>query len=186
MVKVTDQEIVEALIAQFARVNENKPKKDYKVDFSDGSSLIIDRGKPGESLVLDTAANLVDSARQSVRNISFFTPDGKFLRTLKKAQNRGVDVEVLMPTVVEGVYKLINLWNRFFMGVKRQRIPFKKFDGRLHAKLLIVDGQIVMFGSHNLMQSGVRAGTEEIALLSGNPELVTSLVEFYETARKGV
>lgn len=189
MVKVTDPEVIEALANQFTRVrkgNSHRYPKDYRVDFSDGSSLIVDGGEPRKSLIRDTAVELVDNAQKSVKNISFITPDGKFLGALHSAYQRGVDVQVLTPTVVGGIYKFFDLFNKhIFMPITKQNIPLDRYDGALHAKLLIVDGTVVI-GSHNNTVLGVWAGTEELAYISSNPKLIRNLINFYDKARAAV
>jgi len=183
VVKIKDPRIVEVLAEEFEYANQEK--EDDEVIFSDGA-ILIDGGKPGESTILDTALFIVSQAKTKIRNISFFTPDGPFLKSLKEAYDRGVDVEVLKPAKTKGVYALLDLFNKVNMGIKRRKIPFRETDASIHAKLLIVDDEKVLFGSHNLMISGVKAGTQEIAFYSTNPNLVRNLIFFYSRARENI
>lgn len=184
VVKLKDSQVVRALAGQFE--NADEVNDDHAVDFSNGDRLIVDSGKKGQSLILSTAVNLVNDARNDVKNISFFTPDGPFVKALSDANKRGTNVEVIRPEGKWGrlsVTGLLDFKNRVQMKIEKKQIPFKKTEQRLHAKLLIVDSKIVMFGSHNLMSSGVGAGTEEIAFMSQNPELVENLIAFYDKVR---
>jgi len=182
MVKLADPEVVEEASKQFEY--ENPTGKDKKVDFSVGDSLLIDSGKPGRSIILDTAIGLVKGARSSVRNISFFTPDGPLIRALNTAHQRGIDVEVLKPDVKwKSIYGIINLKNTTEMKLGHLEVPFARSSGGIHAKLLVVDNEVAIFGSHNLMESGVKAGTQEIAYMTINPELVRNLMGFYSRIR---
>lgn len=58
-------------------------------------------------------------------------------------------------------------------------LTFRHSRDRVHAKLLIVDDTQALFGSHNLVDTGVLMGTEELAVRSHNPQLVKQLVTFY-------
>ncbi len=182
VVKITDPRIVDVLAEEFEFGSDEK--KDDEVLFTDGS-ILIDGGKPGESTILEAAQHMVDLAQKKVRNISFFTPDGPFLKSLKKAHDRGVDVEILKPSETSGIYVLLDLFNKINMNIKGRKVPFRETQDSVHAKLLIVDDETVLFGSHNLMASGVNAGTQEIAFFSSNPILVGNLINFYNKARNG-
>jgi len=182
VVKISDSEVVEALAEQF--VSGNQEKEDNQIDFEEGT-VLIDGGKPGKSIILKAAQYMVDIAERKVRNISFFTPDGPFLKSLSEAQKRGVDVEVLKSIATSGIYVLLDLVNRINMNVKKRKVPFTEVEDSVHAKLLIVDDEKVLFGSHNLMASGVNAGTQEIAFFSSHPALVRNLINFYNKARRG-
>ncbi|PJE57965.1 MAG: hypothetical protein COU81_03270 [Candidatus Portnoybacteria bacterium CG10_big_fil_rev_8_21_14_0_10_36_7] len=182
VVKITNPRIVDVLTEEFEFSNQEKT--DDQVVTENGT-LFIDSGEAGQSIILDEAQFMVNTAQKKVRNISFFTPDGPFLKSLKDAHDRGVDVEVLKPSETSGIYVLLDLVNKVNMNIKRRKVPFTEVHDSVHAKLLIIDDESVLFGSHNLMKSGVNAGTQEIAFYSTNPILVRNLINFYNKARNG-
>jgi phosphatidylserine/phosphatidylglycerophosphate/cardiolipin synthase-like enzyme len=67
---------------------------------------------------------------------------------------------------------------------KGLQIPINHYSGWVHSKLLLVDddngssGQ-VLFGSHNLSNDGGKMGTEEIALLSSDGDLIDPLRTYF-------
>lgn len=182
VIKLTDKDVVRQLALQFQY--GNSIKEDFAVDFPNGDTLMVDSGNKGQSLILDTAVDMVSMARSSVYNISFFTPDGPFAKEMYSAHTKGIDVEVVTPFEAPGgVFGILDTKNLLAMRVGRRSIPFVFVPDAIHAKLLIIDDEKVLFGSHNLMESGVKAGTREIAYISQNPKLVTNLARFYEHAR---
>lgn len=182
VVKILDPQVIEVLTEQFESVNQEK--EDQHIDLENGT-VLIDGGKPGQSIILDAAKYMVDIAKKKVKNISFFTPDGPFLKSLRSTHDRGVDVEVLKPVTTSGIYVLLDFINKVNMNIKGRKIPFTQIEDSVHAKLLIVDDETVLFGSHNLMASGVNAGTQEIAFYSSHPILVRNLINFYNKAQWG-
>lgn len=185
-VKFTDREVVDELAKQF--VFGEKQEKDYSVSFNNGDKLLVDAGISGQSVILDTAINLIRNARSSVVNISFFAPDSPLVKALSDADKRGPDVEVIMPEGQWGLispFGLIDRKNKFQNKLFRRKVDYVNTPQRIHAKLLIIDDEIALFGSHNLMHSGVSAGTSEIAYLTRNPQIVTNLKEFYDKVKSG-
>ncbi len=182
MVKITKPGIVNALVREFER--KDKPKNDYMVECDAQTKLLVDVGKRGQSLILDTATELVRKAEKLVQVFSLLLPDGKFASALEDARKRGVDLSpvtgradalgVPISRLIQKIYEVY--FERF-----HSQIPLIRDDHVVHAKLLIVDGKTVLFGSHNLSTLGVLAGTAEMAILSENPELVRSLERFFQS-----
>lgn len=190
MVKITDKTIVDALAQQFEMVNEQKPEHDYEVTAQNGQlKLLVDRGQPGESIILDQATNLVNKAKFSVQLLTPFTPSGSFLKALHAADARGISVDVIScdPAILkrtEAVSDILNQINTARMKLSGKNIPIRYLtDQKLHAKLLIIDRQIAILGSHNFAQEGVRQGTEEIALETTHTALVQNLVDYFQLLR---
>lgn len=180
MVKTTNPDIVNALFREFER--KDKPKDDYVVECDVHTKLLVDVGKRGQSLTLDTATQLVKGAEKSVQVFSLFLPDGKFVSALEDARKKGIEISIVtgktdalgvaVSKLIQGLYKI------YFQKFHGQ-LPLILDDHVVHAKLLIVDGKTVLFGSHNLSTLGVLAGTEEMAMLSNDPQLVKSLTRFF-------
>lgn len=188
MVKITDPKIVEPLKNQYHRVNQNNPDSDYELKCTQDTTLLIDAGRKNQSLILNRAVSLVEKAQKNIRNISFFMPDGPFLKSLHKAYKRGVDVEVIgsPPHAFPNIFKAVNKVNYWTTRLKRQNIPFLFYRTFAHAKLLIVDHEIALVGSHNLSWSGVMMGTTELMLQSKDKSLIQDLEEFYQSLRSEI
>lgn len=183
VVKYQNSEVAEALAYQFEHGEE--VEEDYQRDFANGDQLIVDAGDKGKSSILDRALEMVGNATDSVRAISFFTPDGRYAKALSEASKRGIDVEVIRPEADWGInpFSAIDMKNRMQIKMRKMYIPFIDTPQSIHAKLLIVDDSVAIFGSHNFMESGVRAGTEEIAMRTQNSEIVQGLLNFYSKVR---
>ncbi|MEI6326921.1 MAG: phosphatidylserine/phosphatidylglycerophosphate/cardiolipin synthase family protein [Candidatus Roizmanbacteria bacterium] len=187
MVRIEEPSIVEALSSQYDTANENRPHKDYSISCNPGTALLVDVGTPNKSLILDTATDLVSKAKKSVKVITQFNPDGKFLEALHHAHTRGVDASVIVSNpdfITEKLAWIFDRNSHLHMYGKGLQIPINHYPGWVHSKLLLVDddsgsnGQ-VLFGSHNLSNDGVKMGTEEIALLSGDSDLIVPLRTYF-------
>ncbi len=188
VVKITDPQIVTKFTQIFGLVNDAKPKKDFGIYVNDQTNIFVDRGKRGESLILDTAAKIVANARHSVRAVTILAPDGKLLSALCSAQKRGVYVEDITsdPKGARNLFGAVNIANLTLMYFWGKDIPLRFFQGDLHAKLLLVDIEdpekaVALFGSHNLATRGVQLGTLEISIMSRNPILIANLKRFYDS-----
>lgn len=178
MVKIINPQVVNALAIIFENIEH---EEDYEIPTGDPQTkILIDVGNRGKSLILDTTSKYVEDSIESVHNMSMLKPDGKFHKALNDAAIEGSEVLVLTsdPNELEvdlsrGIQKLSRM------------IPHRKFynmqeGGMIHAKLTIVDHKIAIFGSHNMSSQGVFLGTEEIAMITTNPQLVRSLENFFQ------
>ncbi len=183
MVKSTGP-VAKKLSDAFAKLHAGQIEKDSQIPLDEYSDLLIDSGKPGESIILNRAANLVSHAEESVENASVFLPDGPLSKAFAAAQKRGVRTQVVTSGVphknwglnVDSVMHLVNIVNRARNFLSRNKVEVLETPFRgVHAKLLIVDGKHAYFGSHNLAESGVKAGTKEWGIFTSDPKLVKQL-----------
>lgn len=174
-IALTDPRIVEKLSEEMVTGNKN----DCEVSCTDETSLLIDRGKMGQSIILDRAKEMVGRARNDVLMVSVFCPNGELGHRMSRANRRGVNVETIAskedwvrraPLYQKLIYKMGRLEERLMQN----QVPTKFYGSDIHAKFLIVDNK-VLFGSHNFAREGVWAGTREIALFSTNPTLAANL-----------
>jgi phosphatidylserine/phosphatidylglycerophosphate/cardiolipin synthase-like enzyme len=106
--------------------------------------------RPGDA-IRNAALALIDGARRSVVMEMFDLSDRLVLDSLSGARRRGVAVRVLLePTQAQNIdatafLKMAGADTRFFTPVAAEL---------LHAKLAIVDGATVLFGSCNWTRSG--------------------------------
>jgi phosphatidylserine/phosphatidylglycerophosphate/cardiolipin synthase-like enzyme len=98
----------------------------------------------------------------------------RLLRQLVSAHNRGVDVVVVMDAWPEGNSKTLNY-------LKKNNIEARlmDFDGTLHAKLIIIDGGIVVLGSTNWSYHGIDKNHEANVIIAD--ESIARELEAYFT-----
>ena len=185
MVKITDPKITDAVAQQFVKVEDQSFTTDEEILLDDENKLLVDVGVREESVILQKAVEAVDNAEESVVHTSQFIPDGEFLQALSGAYERGVAVDVTVPlrNDFDPALALVNRVNNLLMRVKKAVIPLHVYPTMVHAKLLIVDGKRVFFGSHNLSQRGVQMGTAEIMIESINEQLISQFEELYKNLK---
>ncbi len=80
----------------------------------------------------------------------YFVPDYKFMKELRRAAKRGVDVKIIVPKVLD-VYLVGTAANSFVQGLLIHGVKIYKYEKAiLHAKTAVVDGGWATFGSFNL------------------------------------
>lgn len=75
---------------------------------------------------------------------------------------------------------LANRVTELATGMRQLQFPIRFHDRWVHAKLLVVDDNIAIFGSHNLLNKGVLLSTRERSIAAKNSELVENLVRYFE------
>lgn len=191
MMRITDKRIVAGLAECFVQVNENRPARDKVIRCTKDTRILMDAGKYGSSIILDTAVDMVQQAMHDVSLVTQITPDATMRRALHDA-SLTKDVELIVSgnkTLCERSPRVLDTANRI-MGSKRmgktRRMDYPRW---VHAKMLLTDRNYpgkakALFGSHNLLTSSVKSGTQEIALETTNPEMVAQLSEYYESLKE--
>lgn len=183
MVKIKDDAIVDPIARVFMEVHEEKLRYDEALQTRHNATLFIDSGHTGKSVILQTAVAMVEKAKANVKVSTAFVPDGKFLKALTDASKRGVVVELVtsLPEKTFGVYRLVNEMSRLSLNLKGLSFRVSYARQPMHAKVLIVDDTLALFGSHNFLTKGVLMHTAELALQSSNKTLIANLSKFYES-----
>ncbi len=144
----------------------------------DGSIEVVTDGD-----YYDAVAPLIAGARGSV-HMSMFSMNyqtapeyresgvNKLVSQLVAARNRGVDVSVVLDDWPEGN-------ERALRHLQRNNVPVSMFsgDGTLHAKLIVIDGQIVVLGSTNWSYHSLEKNNEANVIISDRR--LASLLEDY-------
>jgi phosphatidylserine/phosphatidylglycerophosphate/cardiolipin synthase-like enzyme len=158
---------------------------DRGLDLDTNTTLLLDAGTPRQSLILDEAHKLIDSAQKSIFFTCQYFPGDATARHLKAAHERGVTVTIVYshPSAhgqleapahhAYGLKERLRLPREFFV----HRLP--KGSPLLHAKVLVTE-QAAMVGSHNYVVQGVNFGTAELALLSRSVDFGDKLRSFIE------
>ena len=183
MVKITDKAIVDVLVDVYM---DDDKQSDKLIKIDDTTTVMVDSGKKPKSIIFDTTIQAVADAKSSIYFISQLIPDGKFLNALFNAYRDKKDVIVIAPknNSFSHMFSLLNKINRFAMNIKKHYLPIIFLDKMLHAKLTIIDKHLVVFGSHNMSQKGVRMKTTEIAIMSTNSKLVNNLCEYFDKLKQ--
>ena len=179
MVKLDDKKVIGALLNQFEKINKNRENKNYSVNCGNDYSLFVDVGKHGKSIIYDEALSMIGSSKKNIIFMSQFVPDNKLLRELIKVSKKNVAVTVITSSeddVVLGHYPAKLSYLYFKHSIKKYpNIKLINLQKHTHVKLLLVDDELAIFGSHNLTFSGVLFGTEEIMLKIFNSDLLQQL-----------
>lgn len=180
MVKYTDSEIIVPLYEQFEK--KEKGGKDYEISCTKDTTMIIDGGIQGQSLIYRNALQMVRNTNRTIIFMSQFLPDAFLLHEMLKKAKSGCTVTIITsptsatafstyPQKISYIYFLLKLK----LNPKINLIHLKE---KVHAKLLLVDGQEAMFGSHNMTLVGVILGTAEIMMRTKQLDLITQLTQF--------
>lgn len=124
-----------------------------------------------DSAYLSTVAPLIERANRSVYVIMFVMkydpgddddPVNELLNALADAASRGVDVRVLVDEETRDSYpQTIEFLKEHGIGVRLDRSS----GVTTHAKVVIVDGEFAVVGSHNWTESAMRYNHEVSALI---------------------
>lgn len=197
MVKVDDKIIAGKLFDEWERVNSRIVVEDREIELDGENTLLVDGGTARKSIILDRVAELVSSSKAFALAITAnWVPDNSLAMELERAAERGVKVESIRgkdrvvhkwPINSLHLFWLVGKLNEIVFRLHKYQIPVLVNKKRgVHAKLLIIDGQVAMFGTHNLTDKGVKAGTKEWMIVTRNKKLVGNLMKFYENLRNEV
>jgi len=182
MVRYDQPSEVAILAEQFERINHHRAPANHQVQLNQSDTLLVDAGKVGNSLIYNQALTMITQAQTRINFVSQFVPEGKIRIALLQASQRGVKV-----MVVTNHQAAVKRWSAAHQAAYRvfsqnlsqyPNLFFRHSQDRVHAKLLIVDDRHALFGSHNLVDTGVLMGTEEIAIQTTDLDLVKQLLEF--------
>jgi phosphatidylserine/phosphatidylglycerophosphate/cardiolipin synthase-like enzyme len=152
----------------------------YNVDQQ--TDILLDSGRPSQSLIFEQATQLVDQAKQHIFMTCQFFPDDRILRHLQKALDRGVQVDLYFngPEAQRGPAKLGHRMMLWRAKLKQPEQFFKHqlpAEGRrLHLKLIATE-QAAIIGSHNYVNAGIQFGTAELALIRRDPTFSEVLIQ---------
>lgn len=178
-IRYTDHHIVELLVEQFFKINEQGALQDSTRQLDTDSTLFIDAGKYNRSTIYDEAIRLINNAHHTIIFASQFLPHFGILKALTRAKERGLLVEVMnyLPTPLQSKTQLA-IEQTLFHLKNRTHIPVYYYKKKIHAKILIAD-DTVLFGSHNYSKFGVLFGTNELAIKTKNKEILGLVSQWY-------
>lgn len=180
MFRFRDQELAQRLFNEHLRLvgadRGAHATKSRKISLSEASTVLIDGGFPGDSLIYRRAVTLAKEAR-SIVLVSQYCPTGKLNRILRRKQ------AIIYFNHWRRAAWLNKLMIRFGMLFARQQTLYTGTP-YLHAKFMIctmADGKkVAITGSHNFMFGSGMIGTREIALETSDKHIIAQLEEFLE------
>jgi cardiolipin synthase A/B len=188
MVKSRKKTLVDALYKEFSQINDNKSPNDYKVKIDELENLYVDVGGKGKSIIYDTAKKRIRNAKSSIIFMSQFVPDTRLLKEVSKAQERGVRINILTSSLDDPAFNKYP--EKLSYLVLKNSIDGKEFikiyhlNRKVHAKLIIVDGEVALYGSHNYTYTGVLFGTAEMMMETREKEIIKQLLDFIKENSK--
>lgn len=159
---------------------------DHTYNIDGQTKLLLDSGKPHQSIIFDHALQLINDAKEWLILTCQYYPISTTGKHLYAAHQRGVNVDIYFnhPSVHQPGF---NVMVHTAVLRERARYPKALFDKRLrkgmpylHAKLLVSE-QSAMMGSHNYVTIGVSFGTAELSLLRHDPSFSKRAKAFFET-----
>ena len=158
--------------------------KDREYALDENTSLLLDAGRPRQSLIFENALRLIDEAKEWIVLTCQYFPNSTTGKHLAAAYKRGVRVSIYYnhPSIHRpGFNTLIHA----VVLRERTRHPSALFHEQLHKKVPYVHAKLLanekscMIGSHNYVVTGVNLGTAELTLLRHDPEFTRRAVTFF-------
>lgn len=199
MVKFCGEE-AEKVSGVFGDIESGKLADDTVAPISDDTFLLYDAGKPGTSIIIEEALKIIDSAKETIRLTSYFFPDGRVAKALKRAQERKIKGKIVSVDIVYSPPELgtllpANMDSLVWAADKVSRLQARLNGAHnlnvhnnqfrpVHAKILIADrgiegSEVALFGTNNLSDRGIKSGTREVQIMTRNPKLIASLSTKY-------
>jgi hypothetical protein len=156
--------------------------EDFTHRIDEDSELLIDVGKPRQSLTLEHALTQIDDAKEWVMYVGQFFPGGITGRHLAQAVAENVDVRTLYNHPANHV-SMAGLWQHMALAREQRRLPAELFQGiakdtrSVHAALVATDQGFIK-GGHNFIDTGVKLGTAELSLHCQSPTLSKEMGQF--------
>ncbi|MEX2007602.1 MAG: phosphatidylserine/phosphatidylglycerophosphate/cardiolipin synthase family protein [Candidatus Levyibacteriota bacterium] len=175
MLKTNNTSLVNKLSLIFDESFRGSPVSDASYVCDARNTLLVDSGKRGQSIIMTHAYDKIEKEGKRVTLVSPFLPSGDLRKILNKAVKRGVSVEVitsdenqlgLTPRISQMVHNA---------GQVKPVFEIKRYPGIIHAKALLLGDHTAIVGSHNFDKLFINLGTEEISLLTTQPEILAQL-----------
>ena len=183
MMESCNKKLIDCAINLFFDNRSNRTSIVSSMQIAKDTTLLIDSGKSGDSVIYDDSLNLVSNSQKNIKYVSQFLPDFSLLKKMKQAKKRGVSVDIITYQKGLAFSKAKGKIEQLLFNIFSEDLNASHIKKYVHAKLLIIDDLYTVFGSHNFSKFGVLFGTQEIAIKSTNPNLILSLNSWIEEVR---
>jgi phosphatidylserine/phosphatidylglycerophosphate/cardiolipin synthase-like enzyme len=149
--------------------------RDQTIKIDDQSTLLIDAGRPGQSVIYRTALDFIDNATDWLTMTCQYSPSPNTIKHLARSFRRGINVASYYnnPHMHAGNERWLHYSILFYDKIRHPKAIFgheiSRYDTRLHAKLLASENGMII-GSQNYVVYSVLAGTGEIAIVTTDSE----------------
>lgn len=176
MLELKDGQVADRLHHLIRDIEAGGRLPDIIEPFGDASNLLFDGGTPGQSIIYDTACELVAEAK-TVYYVSKMCPSGRLARLLRRTDYHAY----FNRPELEGPPENIAIK---FDQARGHIINSYTGSARLHAKFILTENadgsRHVITGSNNFAHRGVAFGTKEIAVHSTDRKLWQHLYDFLQ------
>jgi len=184
MVKSNKKGLIIALTKLFYEINENKNAEDYSVKIDENETLFIDVGNKNKSIIYEKAKQVINSAKKNIVFMSQFVPDSKLLKEIEKISDKGIEIKIITSNEEDPVFAKYPEKLTYVMLKKtiedRHNIELIHLSRKVHAKLIIVDNKLALYGSHNYIYSGVLFGTAEIMIENSEEKVISGFNKYLD------
>jgi len=139
------------------------------------SSLFLMTSPKGDAE--EVIIGLIQSANQTIDVEMYIFTNSNLANALIDAKKRGIAVRVILGSVEgEDITGLITIFKA--NGIEpRDATPLYK---TMHSKIMIVDGKLVLIGSHNWSQSAMFSN-REVSVVISDPQIALQLEEIFNS-----
>lgn len=149
-------EVVEEMKQSFTRMWERAHKRKYRAPDivkigAQGFNYVTNSPLPRKRFLYHKLINTIRSAKKYVYlTTPYFVPDQRFIRILKLAAHRGIDVRLIVPEHSD--HPIVDIGSKsFFHTLIKSGISIYQYKGKMiHSKTVIVDDEWATVGSFNL------------------------------------
>lgn len=123
--------------------------------------------------------NIKNSEKRIYLIAPYFIPDKRFLRYLKKAVNRGVDINIILP--IKSNWMIADIArNTYLSNLFKLNIKIRFIEKMIHSKFAIFDNTSAFIGTMNLDNLSLRYNYESGVFIK-NKECVDDLISYTES-----
>ncbi len=117
----------------------------------DGFTVVTNAPHFRQRFIHQTAIEAIRQARDYIYiTTPYFVPDHRFMRVLRLARKRGVEVKLLVPSASDHPY-VDYASNFYFRSALKTGIEIYRYEpGMIHAKTMVIDGVWASVGSANV------------------------------------
>ncbi|TWP45963.1 hypothetical protein FKR81_37720 [Lentzea tibetensis] len=174
MIRMCNRNVARRLYQLCLVIEAGKAHEDFQFPLDEGSVVLVDGGKPGNSIIYSKACELAARSRRAYY-VSQFCPTGPLARLLRSTDTKFYFNRSVASAPHIGAMLTID------KAIGRIRTAYRG-SSYLHAKLMLAElddgSRVLLSGSHNFKNQGVKYGTQEIALYSSDPALWDELYAY--------
>jgi cardiolipin synthase len=155
-------------------------KENNEYEGNNPMQLVI--GAPNYSMnnIANTIKLSINAARKSIKIICpFFSPTDDILSCIYAASMRGVKVEIILPSKNSETIYALTMNRSLYSNLLKNNVKVYEHYSFIHAKLMIFDDELVMFGSNNLDYRSLIINFENAILFEGKKN-VKEFVELFD------